>query len=154
MFDSQVYVSLDLVLPSEDLPGSGMGLGDALWEAPQVIQVCIQTRGLCPTIRRLTLTDRKLSDGKPTRRLLGGLRRCTGRRAASCLDSAPPIGLPHPSLGADENQSTPDRSSRGAEAVLTAPLGSPEAWPGKGARARGSTMFTVGLRMKTVQALL
>lgn len=91
---------------------------------------------------------------KPTHRLLGALRRCTRRGAASHLDSAPPTGLPHPSLGADENQSTPDRSSRGAEAVLTVPLGSPDSTAWEGSRARGSTTFTAGLRMKTVRALL
>lgn len=141
------------------------------------VQACIQTRGLCPTLRRPTETERNQSDSGDS----GGAR---ARRGCLSPGLGPSHWTPHPSLGAGGNQSTPDRSPRGAEAVPRHALGGGSTFPAGlgvnvvvlallwrpdcllqgvahirwrhrlgGSRARGSTTFLAGLRMNIVLAL-
>lgn len=108
--DSQVYASLDLVLPGKDLPGTGVGPG----AAPQ--SRCASKLG----VSALHSADRQRQP-----ETTATARARAVRSAGGCLSPGlgPSLRTAHPSLGADGNQGTPDRSPRGAEAVLAAQPG-------------------------------
>lgn len=79
--DSQVYASLDLVLPGEDLPGTGVGPG----AAPQ--SRCASKLGASA----LHSADRQR---RPETTATARARAARSAGAASRPDSAPPSGLP------------------------------------------------------------
>lgn len=140
------------------------------------VQACIQTRGLCPTLRRPTETERNQSDSGDSGGARGG--------AASRLDSAPPTGLPtrlwvlvetraHPTALPGERRQcwrhalgggSTFPAGLGVNVVVLALLWRPDCllqgvahirWRHGlgGSRARGSTTFLAGLRMNIVLAL-